>query len=92
MITGNEPIQSFQDDLGGQVVGGLTIRQHFAAMAMQGFLSDSTNSEITANTVLEDLALPKETEYDYMIHWMSYVAKRSVLHADALIAELNKKP
>lgn len=44
MITGNEPVtQNFhQDSYTGKLYEdkqGLTIRQHFAAMAMQGFCS-----------------------------------------------------
>ena len=55
---------------------GLTIRQHFAAMAMQGLLS---NSEITEKTYYND-----ETDF-----YNSY-AGSAVGMADALIVELNK--
>lgn len=77
MITGNEPAmpvtateQTFhnQDPLPGQP--GLTIRQHFAAMAMQGMIGFWQDG------------------YDHSLR----VAEMSVRQADALIAELNKKP
>lgn len=37
-ITGNEPAYPCQSDLHGKMNNGLTIRQHFAAVAMQGIL------------------------------------------------------
>lgn len=47
MITGNEPARPATDvnnETGGFIhYGGLTIRQHFVAMAMQGILSSSAD-------------------------------------------------
>lgn len=76
-ITGNEPINPLHPDSSGNDTdrSGLTIRQHFAAMAMQGFasiylsqLNNSTKSFDNPNGM----------------------ANLSVLFADALIEELNK--
>jgi hypothetical protein len=36
---GNDPILGFQDEGAGDVKGGLTKREYFAAMAMQGLLA-----------------------------------------------------
>ena len=57
-----------------QVWTGLTKREYFAAMAMQGLLS-SDIPESTGNT-------PADRR--------SYLARTSIQIADALIAELNK--
>jgi len=64
MITGNEPI-------------GLTIRQHFAAMAMQGLLS---NPEYM-----------KEYKGQKFLLQASIIAEVAVSEANALISELNKQ-
>jgi hypothetical protein len=58
----------------GKKASGVTIRAHFAAMAMQGLL---------ANQLLEDLIDSGECVY-------GTIAKDAIKHADALIAELNK--
>lgn len=55
---------------------GLTKREHFAAMAMQGFLSNSMYSKILQGN--NDEPVP------------SYLAELSVNIADALLAELEK--
>jgi hypothetical protein len=82
MITGNEPAMPIVEDINyeGKVVAemqysGLTIRQHFAAMAMQGLLSiyDANGQGL----------VPNEDNVKYM-------AKLSLKAADALINELNK--
>ena len=39
MITGNEPATA-SVSYGGTIYEGLTIRQHFAAMAMQGYMAN----------------------------------------------------
>lgn len=81
MITGNEPAMPIQipvfDKDGNMVTAnhtGLTIHQHFAAMAMQGLLSNSTGD---IQKVI--------TENDAKLY-----AEDAVRITDALIAELNK--
>lgn len=59
-------------DAGQQMDGGLTIREHFAALAMQGLCA---NHSMVDNIDLESAA---------------WLASKSVLAADALIAELAK--
>lgn len=91
MITGNEPAMpvvstDFSWYQGDQNLnysnvrskGGLTIRQQFAAMAMQGLLSNSDISHVGS----EGLKDAKSFVESY--------ASSSVAMADALIAELNK--
>lgn len=58
---------------------GLTIRQYFAAMAMQGLLSNSDATDVIGNIHESKKMRPEEI-----------VVLISVQHADALIAELNK--
>ena len=68
---------------------GINLRQHFAAKAMQGYLANSFESEVPGSYVIDILGLPKDTKYEFVKHYPKYVAKLSVLLADALIAELN---
>ncbi len=63
--------------------GGLTKRELFAAMAMQGLLSD--NDTIT----IADMNASKE-EMHTDIHISKVIANVAVVHADSLIAELEK--
>lgn len=56
--------------------GGMTLRDYFAAKAMQGLLAEGGSLEIG---------------YVLPAHWPQYIAKRAVSHADALLAELAKE-
>jgi hypothetical protein len=58
---------------------GLTIREHFAAMAMQGML---------ANPAIPQIARSQGAETHEAI--MDWYSQGAVQHADALIAELAK--
>lgn len=53
---------------------GLTVRQHFAAMALQAFISADPSEEGVVNEVSEDAAR---------------LARTSVRYADALVQALN---
>lgn len=83
MITGKEPINPIceqvaiyrQPDGTCRVDSGLTIRQHFAAMAMQGMLSNPESNRPGVSKLPLAQAL----------------AMASVTVADALINELNKE-
>ena len=75
-MTGNEPISSYQDEGAGEAVGGLTIRQSFASLAMQGLLTRVPNRP--------------NNETDLGIIELKRISKESVIMADALIEELNK--
>lgn len=55
---------------------GLSIRAHFAAMAMQGMIDSITRMEEPGTSIIP--------------HRPIEVAEISVVYADALIAELNK--
>lgn len=73
MITGNEPAMPTTPDglnTNNPIGGGLTIRQHFASLAMQ---------KMTGFNLGQNYEVGKE------------IAKRAVIQADFLIAELNKE-
>lgn len=57
---------------------GITIRAHFASLALQGLLSDTSTL-----ASLKDIA-PQGSEADF-------IAQAALNFADALITELNKK-
>ncbi len=80
MITGNEPISvtHFRD---GEINGeGLTIRQHFAAMA-----------EMPWNAVMNTLNARGFKDEQITLEMVAEIrAKYKIIEADALIAELNK--
>lgn len=101
MITGNEAITpKLEHTLNSQnglskvwAVGGLTIRQHFAAMAMQGLLTQTVtpflkreSDEYKTEPVFKTPYL--STDGDIII---SELASDAVAIADALIEELNKE-
>lgn len=73
-MSGNNLGSTSQEDMGSRRVSEMTLRQHFAAMAMQGILSD-------LGAELNDV---KDTEsWDF-----EALSKISVRHADALLTEL----
>lgn len=57
------------------IVGGLTKREYIAAMAMQGIMSSGAYDQVIGTTCF----IPEEL-----------AASKSVIYADALIAELGK--
>lgn len=76
-ITGNEPIgidATPNGSMGG--LYGLTIRQHFAGIAMQGILSNTNYTKYVESNIWK----PAHGE----------IGKLAVEMADELIAELNK--
>lgn len=77
MITGNEPIMGYQDDAAGEIKGGLTIRQYFAGLAMQGYIASNPKAEdgspehifvtakkavIAADALINELNVTKDTK------------------------------
>jgi hypothetical protein len=78
-ITGNEPamplIEEDENKVQRSISPGLTIRQHYAGLAMQGILANHwCRNDFSKNIVA--------LEFDL-------VAKQSVAYADALISALN---
>lgn len=71
--------------------GGLTKRELFAALAMQGVITELADSNFRTEQVLDALRLPRDTKYSWEVHWPRFVAGRAVGYADALIAALNKE-
>lgn len=86
MKTGNEPINPTGQSQSGT---GLTMREHYAGLAMQGVLSDPSMKDVPAKEILKKLG--RETiVYEFPKHYSEYVSIIAVAMADALIAELNK--
>jgi hypothetical protein len=69
------PVPNLHDD---ENFNGLTKREHFAAMAMQGFLSNPWQAK-----TLDELGESSRQQ-------MQTVAQASLAMADALLAELEK--
>lgn len=100
MKNANEPInpcliqgrQGFADvpTISDRHVYGLTKREHFTAMAMQGFLSNPTEGDVDIVFVLKTLGLPENTKYDFLEHYPKYVALISSRYADALLKQLEQ--
>jgi hypothetical protein len=67
------PVPGFKDD---QTFNGLSVREHFAAMALQGMLANQLTGMAAAKVRREE--------------FMEMLAQDAVGHADALIAELSK--
>jgi len=68
---------------------GLTKREYFAGLAMQGILSSSEDS-VSIKHVKNTLGISDDTTYEYPKHWMQYLSITAIAAADALITELNK--
>lgn len=79
----------FRLTVDGKPMHGLTKREHFAGLAMQGLLSEENSIAQTKTDAAEILGIDPEN-YDWKTHWPQLVAKVSVQHADALLAELEK--
>lgn len=82
------PLTSFAN--GTIIQKGLTKREYFAAMAMQGFMSNSAESENTVAHIRNILGLADDVNYVYKTHYPAFVAKVATIHADALLSELSK--
>ena len=84
MITGNEPVTPHltYNETSGHANGfveGMTIRQHYAGLAMQGLLSNAD--------ALKDIRKESGDDWD---KYGEMVAAVAVALTDALIAQLNK--
>ena len=81
MITGNEPAMPTTNSVDGTELndGGLTIRQHFAAIAMQGILA---NEQLRTALLMDARTFKRDPNYS--------VAHEAVRQADLLIEELNE--
>jgi hypothetical protein len=71
---------------------GLTKREYFAGLAMQGYLSNSAESDMGINHIKKVIGVPNETEYSFQDHYPKYVAKVSLMYADELLKQLSAKP
>lgn len=93
MINGNEPAFSkaaFYDRTSGcydRSQEGLTKREYFAAMAMQGMLANINQSIGKPNVNEKSLeeSLKRQNEF------IEEVAAKSIQYSDALIKQLNKQ-
>lgn len=63
----------------GNPAAGITVRAHFAAMAMQGIISNP-----------ESFAAAKSVAEQHNVKPSEAAARLAVAYADSLIAELNK--
>lgn len=75
------PNQLAFDPIDGQFNRGLTKREHFAGLAMQGLLSNPKAADIIMGHS------PNDTE----ITAATIISRTALAYADALIAELNKE-
>lgn len=69
---------------------GLTKREYFAGLAMQGILSNPKEGEVTASSVLESIGLDKSTQYSFDEHYPKYIAKTALMYADELLKQLEQ--
>jgi hypothetical protein len=69
---------------------GITIRGHFASMAMQALLSNSSISE-SMIPFKAKMTEKEAIDFDTMM-LPKIISKTALLHAEALIEELNKEP
>lgn len=60
-------------------------REYYAALAMQALLSSNFSP---SEQDLKDVLDIQRGDFDPLVHWPKYIAKRAVTYADALIEEL----
>lgn len=95
MKNSNQPIYPLSGSLidkcgiGGLNPFGLTKREHFASLAMQGMLADPSQFDVPINFIMDYIGVPRSVIYSPEVHYPKYLAKRSVQYADALLAELD---
>ncbi|MES2530439.1 MAG: hypothetical protein V4636_05350 [Pseudomonadota bacterium] len=70
--------------------GGLTKREHFAAMAMQGLLADR-RTMTDLGEVFATVSSHEHGSKEFTAGLRKLISVMSIAHADALIAELNKE-
>lgn len=94
MTNGNEPafLESNRTDNESHLSKGLTKREYFAAMAMQGILADPSMADIPTKEILAKIGVPESIMYQYPKHYAKYISLISVEMADALIEALNNEP
>jgi hypothetical protein len=89
MSRATDPAAPVVIDPSGHTNYGLTIREYFAAMAMQGLIYDN---DVGVVYIKQQLGILEHETYIPARDWPRYVSKCAVAHADALIAELAKEP
>lgn len=67
------------------------LRHYYAGQAMNGLLSNSSETETTTRFLFQTLGLPPETKYEFEKHYPAYLAKLADLHSQSLINALNIK-
>lgn len=88
MKNSEQPVYPIVWEQTSNVMSGLTKREYFAGLAMQGLLSNSEESTIHFSVILKFLGLPKDTQYSFEEHYTKYIAKLSIQYADDLLKEL----
>jgi hypothetical protein len=93
MTDGKEPITPYVNPKGMEDTAGLTKREYFAAMAMQGLLAQHvtfTKGELRPGAEYANEPVYKMAYIDSDGVGQDYLAEDAVSIADALINELNK--
>jgi len=87
-----DPLQTAfpcQEMAGCAPEAGLTKREYFAGLAMQGILAYDNGYGYTETEAADYLGI-QVSNYNCVVHWPIFVAKMAVEQAEALIAALNK--
>ena len=69
---------------------GVTIRDYFAAKAMQATVANDSNN-LSAASAAEMLGIETK-DYDFRKHWPILVAQRAYSYADAMLAAREVQP
>jgi hypothetical protein len=71
-----------------ETFAGLTLREHFAGLAMQGLL---VNASVFASSYTDNRLYPSDPDRPFREH-AKEAAKTAIAYADALLAELERTP
>lgn len=93
MSRANEPavptLEFYNENVTG-TTAGLTIREHFAGLALDSVARELQDSHYTIEQIAREIGLAKTSDYKSEAHRERFLARRVCLRADALIAELAK--
>ncbi len=65
---------------------GMTLRDYFAAKAMQAWLTLGGDDVPSVATVKASLGLSPDTKFDWEIHYSEFVARNAYIAADQMLA------
>lgn len=68
---------------------GMTLLDYFAGIAFQQAALDEAVGDVAAGR--KALGMPEDAEWNYDVHWPMCVARKAYQHAEAMLAEKQRR-